>query len=204
VISDVMMPEMDGMELCRISKNDNRTQHISFILLTAKAAHQSKLTGLSAGADEYLTKPFHFDELELRIKNLILQQERLQKHLQKELLPEKPLPKLPHVNDLFIQELYQHLDERLEERNMNVETLAQAMNMSRRTLNRKLKAILNISANDLIRQYRLQKAAILLASGHGITQTAYTVGFETPSYFTQCFKEQYGQTPSEFANQKTA
>ncbi|MGN6401006.1 MAG: ATP-binding protein, partial [Flavisolibacter sp.] len=146
VVSDVMMPEMDGVELCSISKNDSRTQHISFILLTAKAAHQSKLTGLGAGADEYLTKPFHFDELELRIKNLAGQQERLRKHLQKELLPAEPLPKLPHVNNLFIQELYKYLDERLDDRDMNVETLALAMNMSRRTLNRKLKAILNISS----------------------------------------------------------
>ena len=115
VISDVMMPQMDGMELCRTSKRDDRTQHISFILLTAKAAHQSKLTGLGAGADEYITKPFHIDELELRIENLLQQQERWRKHLQKELLPEKPLPKLPHVNDLFIQKLYQYLDERLDE-----------------------------------------------------------------------------------------
>jgi signal transduction histidine kinase/DNA-binding response OmpR family regulator/ligand-binding sensor domain-containing protein len=204
VITDVMMPEMDGVELCRAAKHDTRTQHISFILLTAKAAHQSKLTGLGAGADEYITKPFHFDELQLRIHNLVHQQENLRKHLQNQLLPEKPLPKLPHVNDVFIQKLYQHLDDRLDEPNMDVEALALAMHMSRRTLNRKLKAILNISANDLIRRYRLQKAATLLAAGHAITQTAYTVGFETPSYFTQCFKEQYGQTPSEFAAQKTA
>jgi YesN/AraC family two-component response regulator len=204
VISDVMMPQMDGMELCRVSKKDDRTQHISFILLTAKAAHQSKLTGLGAGADEYITKPFHIDELELRIENLLQQQERWRKHLQKELLPEKPLPKLPHVNDLFIQKLYQYLDERLDEPNMDVENLAAGMNMNRRTLNRKLKLVLNISANDLIRRYRLQKAASMIASGHNITQTAYTVGFETPSYFTQCFKEQYGQTPTEFAAQKTA
>ncbi|MGN6400573.1 MAG: helix-turn-helix domain-containing protein, partial [Flavisolibacter sp.] len=86
----------------------------------------------------------------------------------------------------------------------NVETLAVAMNMRRRTLNTKINPILNISSNDIIRLYLLKKAATLLASGHGVTQTAYTVGFETPSYFTQCFKEQYGQTPSEFANQKTA
>lgn len=204
VVSDIMMPEMDGVELCGVSKNDARTEHISFILLTAKAAHQSKLTGLEAGADEYITKPFHFDELELRIHNLIQQQERWRKHLQKQLLPEKPLPKLPHVNDIFIQKLYKELDERIDESGMDVETLAKLLNMSRRTLNRKLNALLNISPNDLIRRYRLQKAASLIASGHSITQTAYTVGFETPSYFTQCFKEQYGLTPSEFASQKTA
>ncbi|MBC7873725.1 MAG: helix-turn-helix domain-containing protein [Ferruginibacter sp.] len=203
VISDVVIPGMTGFELCRRSKEDARTGHISFILLTAKAAHQSRVEGLAAGADEYVTKPFHFDELELRIQNLIKQQERWRKHLQEELLPEDPSPRLPNVNDIFIQHLYQHLDKKLDEPGLDVENLAQAMTMSRRTLNRKLKILLDISPNELIRRYRLQKAAALLASGHGVADTAYSVGFETPSYFTQCFKEQYGQTPSEFAARKT-
>jgi len=204
VISDVMMPEMDGFELCQLVKDDMRTGHISFILLTAKAAHESRLTGLKKGADAYLSKPFHFDELEQRLQNLVQQQERIRKHLQNELLPKAPLRKLPHVNDLFIQELYKQLDERLDDPNMSVEALAQAMAMSQRTLNRKLKAILNVSPVEFIRQFRLQKAAILLSSGHGVADAAYTVGFETASYFTQCFKEQFGKTPTEFASQKTA
>lgn len=204
VISDVMMPGMNGFDLCRKAKNDKRTAHISFILLTAKAAHISRVEGLEAGADEYITKPFHFDELVLRVKNLARQQESWRAFLQEQLLPEKPSPRLPNVNDIFLQHLYQFLDERLDEPSLDVEFLAKAMAMSRRTLNRKLKALLNISSNELIRRYRLQKAAIMLASGQTVAQTAYSVGFETPSYFTQCFKEQYGQTPSEFAAQKTA
>lgn len=204
VISDYMMPVMDGESLCRLVKGDPRTAHISFIMLTAKAAHESVITGLEAGADEYVTKPFHFDELEARIQNLLLQQQRWRQRMQEEALPEVPLPKLPHVNDLFLQNVYAYLEENMDEPGMDVEKLASAMAMSRRTLGRKLKAVLNISPNELIRRFRLQKAAILLSSGLNVTETAYTVGFETPSYFAACFKEQYGQTPTEFASSKTA
>ncbi len=204
VISDVMMPGMDGYELCSRVKEDTRTGHIGFILLTARAAHESRLSGLKKGADAYLTKPFHLDELEQQLHNLIDQQQRLRKHLQKELLPETPLRKLPHVNDLFLQELYKQMDEKLDDPRMSVETLAQSVAMSQRTLNRKLKAILNITPVEFIRQYRLQKAAVLLSSGQGISDIAYEVGFETASYFSKCFKEHFGKTPTEFAAQKTA
>jgi signal transduction histidine kinase/ligand-binding sensor domain-containing protein/DNA-binding response OmpR family regulator len=204
VISDVMMPGMNGYELCQKVKDDARTGHISFFLLTAKAAHESRLAGLKKGADAYLTKPFHFDELEQCLHNLAAQQNRLRIHLQKELFPETPLRKLPHINDIFIRELYKQLDERIDDPKMSVETLARSVAMSQRTLNRKLKAILNLAPVEFIRQYRLQKAALLLSSGQGITDTAYSVGFETASYFTQCFKEQFGKTPTEFASQKTA
>ena len=204
IISDVMMPEMNGDELCQRVKEDVRTGHISVILLTAKAAHESRLAGLKKGADEYLTKPFHLDELELRLQNLVNQQERLRNHLQKELLPESPLKKLPHINDIFIQNLYKELDELLISPNFSVDVLAQTMAMSQRTLNRKLKAILNISPLEFIRKYRLQKAAVLISAGYNISDAAYKVGFDTASYFTQCFKEEYGKTPTDFLNQKSS
>lgn len=204
IISDLMMPGMNGYELCSKVKADPRTGHIGFILLSARAAHESKLTGLKTGADEYLTKPFHLDELEIKLRNLLEQQKRLRQFLQKELLPDTPLRKLPHVNDVFIQELYGRLDEKMDDPAMSVDTLARSVNMSQRTLNRKLKAILNLTPVEFIRQYRLQKAALLLSSGLAITDTAYSVGFETASYFTQCFKEHFGKTPTEFTSQKTA
>ena len=155
-------------------------------------------------ADEYLTKPFHLDELELRLQNLVKQQERFRNHLQKELLPESPLKKLPHVNDIFIQNLYKELDELLINPDFSVDLLAQTMALSQRTLNRKLRAILNISPVEFIRKYRLQKAAVLISSGHHISDAAYSVGFDTASYFTQCFKEEYGKTPTDFLNQKVS
>lgn len=204
IISDLMMPVMDGYELCSRIKGDPRTGHIGFILLSARAAHESRLAGLKKGADEYLTKPFHLDELEQRLQNLLERQNKLRNYLQKELSQDVPLRSLPHINDLFVQDLCKKLDENIVDPNMSVEMLSGLVNMSQRTLNRKLKAILNSTPVEFIRHYRLQKAAVLISSGHGISDTAYSVGFETASYFTQCFKEQYGKTPTEFAAQKTA
>jgi CheY-like chemotaxis protein len=203
VISDVMMPGMNGYELCEKVKKDPRTGHIFFLLLTAKAGTESRLKGLQGGADEYLTKPFHFDELELRLYNLLKQQARLQFHFRHQVLPEAPLKTIPHLDDAFIKQLYEQLDLLLIDPGFSVEALAKKMTMSQRTLNRKLKAILNITPVEFIRRYRLQKAAILISSGHSISEAAYAVGFDTASYFSHCFKEEYGKTPTEFLGQKT-
>jgi signal transduction histidine kinase/DNA-binding response OmpR family regulator len=198
VISDVMMPERDGLELCRLCKEDARTSHIGFILLTSRTAQDVKMQGLETGADDYITKPFHLDELQLRVSNLLAFQQKQRAFLQAQALPERPDAILPKVEDAFLQQLYDLLDNNLDEPQLSVEYIAKSLAMSRSSLNRKLKSLLDITANDLIKRYRLQKAAALLAAGHDITSTTYKVGFNTPSYFTQCFKEQYGITPSEY------
>ena len=200
VISDVMMPGMTGFELCSKSKKDTRTSHINFIMLTAKAAQESKIEGLESGADEYLTKPFHLYELELRIRNLLLEQYSLRKHLQEKLLPIKPALELPHVTDVFLTKLQAYIDSNLDNTKLQVDTVAEAMAMSKSTLNRKLKVLLNISIHDYVKKYRLQKAAIMLSEGHSVSEVAYRVGFESSSYFAQCFKEYFRQTPSEFSH----
>jgi len=204
IISDVMMPGIDGYELCRKAKTDARSGHIGFILLSARAAHESRLSGLLEGADAYLSKPFHLDELEQQMHNLLYLQDRLRKHLQEELLPKTPLRVLPQVSDSFLKELYNQLDLLIDDPGLSVEKLAQSVAMSQRTLNRKLKAVLNITPVEFIRQYRLQKASVLLSSGQSVSDIAYTVGFETASYFSQCFKEYFGKTPTEYITQKTA
>jgi AraC-like DNA-binding protein len=193
-----MMPGRDGFELCRMCKSDPRTNHIGFILLTSKAAHETKLKGLEMGADDYITKPFHLDELNLRVNNLLQLQQKQRTYLQSQVLPQKPVEALPAVNDVFVEQLYKLLDDNLNELQLNVDFLATNMAMSRSSLNRKLKTVLDISANDLIRRYRLQKSTSLLAAGYDIAATSYKVGFNTPSYFTQCFREQYGITPSAY------
>lgn len=198
VISDLMMPGRDGVELCNLCKNDNRTSHIGFILLTARSSHSSKLEGLGTGADAYITKPFHLGELELQIANLLRLHEKLRTHLESRLLPALPQAEPPIVENPFIARLYTLLEEKLDDPQLNVEWLAAATNMSRSSLNRKLKSLMNVSANELIRRYRLQKAAALLSSGADITSTAYKTGFSSPSYFAQCFREEYNQTPSEW------
>jgi AraC-like DNA-binding protein len=166
-------------------------------MLTAKAAHNSKMEGLQAGADEYLTKPFHLDELETRIKNLISLQQKIREHLRSQALPSDPLT-VPHVNDVFLKQLNRIVDEKIDDPQLDVDHLARSFAMSRSTLNRKLNAVVGVSANEFIRTYRLQKATSFLVAGHDITSTAYSVGFNTASYFSECFKQQYGKSPSEF------
>jgi signal transduction histidine kinase/DNA-binding response OmpR family regulator len=200
IVSDIMMPGKDGMQLCRIVKEDQRTGHIGFILLTSRTAHDVKLKGLETGADDYVVKPFHFDELELRISNLLLLQQKQREFLQLQALPASPGVVLPRISDAFIQHVYQLLDINLDSPELNVDFLARNLSMSRSSLNRKLKSLLDISANDLIRRYRLQRATALLIAGNDISSTAYQTGFNTPSYFTQCFREQYGITPTEYIN----
>lgn len=198
IISDVMMPEMDGYELCKKVKDDPRTNHISVILLTAKMAQSSKEAGLACGADDYMTKPFHSHELELRVKNALAQQARLKEKLRKQLLPSSPSAEIESPNDVFLSKLYQFLEGHHTNSKLEVSEVAEAMGMSKSTLNRKLRSLLNVSALNLIKQYRLQRAVCLLESGESISAAAYSSGFESPSYFTQVFKESFGTTPSDF------
>jgi DNA-binding response OmpR family regulator len=198
VVCDVMMPGMNGFELCMKSKNDFRTAHIGFIMLTAKAAHEARIQGLECGADEYLTKPFHLYELELRIRNLLQEQHSLRKHLQEKLLSPIPSPKLPHVNDLFLSKLHAYLEEHISDSKLNLESVADAMAMSKSTMNRKLKVLLNSPVSEYIKKYRLHKATALLAAGLTVSEVSFRVGFETSSYFAQCFKEHFKKTPTEF------
>lgn len=200
VISDVMMPEKDGFDLCQLVKSDPRTAHIGFILLTSKAAQDARLKGLSAGADDYITKPFSQDELDLRVANLLQLQQKLRSHLRQQLIAEEPQDKLPAVKDPLLLQLYEEMDRKLDAPELTVDYLAKICNMSRSTLNRKLRALLDISPNDFIRQYRLQKASVLLKQGQDISAVAYRVGFSSPSYFTQCFREQFGITPSDYVS----
>lgn len=202
VISDVMMPGQDGFDLCRTCKADQRTAHIGFILLTSKAAHDARLKGLGTGADDYVTKPFNLQELELRTANLLQLQQKQRVWLQAQLVTNAPDVALPAVTDPFLLQLYQEMDAKLDDAELGVDYLSRTMAMSRSTLNRKLKSLLDISTNDLIRQYRLQKAAVLISSGLDISTAAYQVGFSSPSYFSQCFKEKYGITPSDYISMK--
>lgn len=202
IISDVMMPGQDGFDLCKQCKTDNRTAHIGFILLTSKAAHEAKMQGLITGADDYITKPFNQNELEVRLVNLLQMQIKIRQHLQANLLPSVPQKTEPLVTDPFLVKLYEEIDAKIDDAELGVDYLCKVMAMSRSTLNRKLKALLDISTNDVIRQYRLRNATSLILGGQDITSAAYSVGFSSPSYFTQCFKEQYGVTPSEYLSQQ--
>ncbi|MGV3558230.1 hybrid sensor histidine kinase/response regulator transcription factor [Larkinella arboricola] len=203
VISDVLMPVMDGYTLCQHIKQDERTSHIPVILLTAKATLESRFEGLSRGADDYLTKPFHVQELQLRVHNRLERQRRMRAWVKASLESHTDLPdsvdSVP--TDPFLEKVYGIIEKHLENSNFGVEELAAEIAISRTTLNRKLKALTGLATRDLIRNYRLRQARELLRQGYNSSETAYRVGFESPAYFTKSFRELYGVTPLEYARQ---
>ncbi len=202
IVSDVLMPEMDGYELCRQLKGNPITNHIPIILLTAKASVDSRLEGLMAGADDYLAKPFQVDELRGRVRNRLELQSRTRQHIRTQLLGAGNLPTTSKdPQDEFMNRIYNVLEERLDDTTFGVEPLAMAMGMSRMHLNRKVKVMTGLTPIELIRVIRLRKAAELLISGVSVSETADRVGFDTAAYFSKVFKEQYHLTPSEYVDQ---
>ncbi|MEO6286708.1 MAG: ATP-binding protein [Dyadobacter sp.] len=200
VISDVMMPVMDGYTLCQKLKSDLHTSHIPVILLTAKAAVESRMSGLQFGADDYITKPFHLPEVKLRVRNLLLRQQRFNDWLRINLSQPGPLTSIPEseILDPFLEKLYAILDSQLDNTDFGVSELVKEIGMSSSSLNRKLKILANLSAVELIRNYRLKKAAVFLSGGKTVSESAYLVGFDNLSYFARCFRDLYQMTPTEF------
>ncbi|MCK5838519.1 MAG: response regulator, partial [Bacteroidales bacterium] len=209
IISDVMMPEMDGFELCGKLKTDQRTSHIPVILLTARAGMESKIEGLETGADDFITKPFDPLELQTRVRNLIKQRQLLREAFGSEirkgelsLIKNIPLSGLAEIDHTFIKKAYDVVEQNLSDPEFNVEIFGQEMAISRVHLHRKLKALINHTATEFIRTLRLNKAAGMLARKSAtISEIAYDVGFNTVPYFTKCFQDQFGMTPSAYSEQ---
>lgn len=199
IISDVMMPEMDGNEFCRIIKTDIRTSHVPVILLTAKATLDSKIEGLETGADDYIVKPFESEELLVRIKNLIEQRRILREKFSKEIYF-KPDNLVSNILDKeFLQKATAAVESKLHEFNFNSEKLAHEVAISRSHLNRKLRALTGQGAGEFIRSVKMKKAAqMILENKFSITQIAFEVGFSSPGQFSKAFKKYFGYLPSEF------
>ncbi|SMG39636.1 Signal transduction histidine kinase [Marivirga sericea] len=199
IISDWMMPKMDGLEFCKKVKEDQRSSHIPIIMLTAKADVSSKLEGLKTGADEYLTKPFNTEELLARMENLISQRAHLKSIYSKRITVSPSKIEVTDPNEAFLQKALGIVDSHIEDNEFTVEKFQGEMAMSRMQLHRKLKALTDFSASEFIRNLRLQRAADLLSSnGMQVSEVAYKTGFNSLSYFTQCFKEKYGVIPSQY------
>jgi len=203
IISDLMMPEMDGIKMTSKLKRDLRTSHIPIILLTAKATEESKIAGLEIGADDYLTKPFNTDELILKVKNIIDSRVKIREKIRLELLKESPKIEAQSADEQFLLRVKDAILRHLNDEQLSVEKLADEIGISRSQLYRKVIALTGVSMNELIRNFRLQKAAQLLSQKWGpVSQIAFEVGFSNLSYFTKCFKEQFGTTPSEYGTAK--
>lgn len=198
IISDVMMPMMDGFETCATLKEDERTSHIPIILLTAKATSEDKLAGLSHGADVYLIKPFEKEELTIRLHNLLEIRKTLQRKYSSTLISSQTHNiALDNKEDSFIEKTEKIILSHLEEETFSIHELARELNLSRSQVHRKIKALTDMSAAIYIRHIRLYKAKELLASTQlSISEIAYQVGFKTPLYFSQVFKETFGVSPN--------
>jgi len=202
IISDVMMPEMDGFEVCATLKEDERTSHIPIILLTARATSEDKLEGLSHGADAYLIKPFEKEELMIRLNKLLEIRKKLQQKYSSTLVVNQlPKEEIITKEDIFIKKIETILLENLEDENFSSQELAQQVFLSRSQVHRKIKALTGMSTAIYIRHIRLQKAKELLISNDlSISEIAYQVGFKSPVYFSQVFKDTFGESPSMFRN----
>jgi YesN/AraC family two-component response regulator len=205
IISDIMMPKMDGNELTRTLKNDEKTSHIPIILLTAKSEQESKLEGLETGADDYLTKPFDTKELQVRINNLINIRRKLQhKYSSVDFVPveskKETEKKLTNLEEKFMNKVMEVIEQHISEEEFSIEQFGKEVGMSRVQLHRKLKALSGKSASNYLRSVRLNKAKMMIAEQKGnISEIAYSVGFSSPQYFTRCFKEEFGFTPSDLS-----
>ena len=198
VISDVMMPVMDGLQFCKNLKEDFITSHIPVILLTARSTEIQQMEGYEHGADAYMTKPFRADLLISRIDNLLRSRQQLQT-LFKEGQPADKQVKLTTQDKLFLDQLRNAVRERMENPKLKMDDLGDELGISRVQLYRKVKVLTGLSPVDLLKQMRLERAKVLLnSSTKTISEIAYEVGFSTPSYFTSCFKKQYGKLPMEF------
>ncbi len=201
IVCDVMMPVMDGLECCKHLKNELRTSHIPVILLTACALDEQRIQGFECGADSYIPKPFNSKVLTVRLRNLIDNRKRLQQFFGDKTALAKE--KVSEMDKDFADRFRQLIEEHLSDSELSIEDLGSKMNMSRVQLYRKIKALTNYSPVELLRIARLKKASSLLAStDKTISEITYEVGFTSPSYFTKCYKEYFGESPTDFLKRR--
>jgi DNA-binding response OmpR family regulator/nitrogen-specific signal transduction histidine kinase len=200
VVSDIMMPVMDGIELCKIIKTNLQYSHVPIILLTAKNSLESKIEGLDVGADAYIEKPFALEHLQAQITNLISNRDKL-----KEYFVSSPLTHLKGIgcskpDQRFLEQLNSVINDNITTIELDVEQLSGLMNMSRPTLYRKIKALSNLTPGELITLTRLKKAAELLTEGYKVNEVAYRVGYSLQNNFSRDFHKQFGITPTAYIN----
>lgn len=203
VVSDILMPEMDGYEFCQILKTEVEFSHVPIILLTAKNTLQSKIKGLELGADAYIEKPFSPAHLKAQISNLLSNRNKIKDYFASSPLVHIKSMAYSKADETFLESLNEAIEQNMFHTDLDSEMLARLVTMSRATLYRKIKAISNLTPNELIHITRLKKAAELLASGsHKIYEIIDIVGYNSQSSFTRGFVKQFGMTPTEYVHLK--
>lgn len=203
IVSDIMMPEMNGIELCKRIRNDQRTSHIPVVLLTARTAEEQKMEGFESGANDYVTKPFNFEILQSRLKNLIAQREAFQKMFHKHIDVKAGDVHITSLDEKLITNAVKVVEDNLGDPGFSVEDFSHKLGMSRVHLYKKLLSLTGKSPIEFIRIIRLQRAAQLLEKSQlTVSEIAYQVGFNNPKYFSKYFKDQFNVLPSAYANGK--
>jgi len=199
IITDVMMPEMDGNELCRNLKEDERVSHIPVIMLTANAAIYQQVEGLENGADVYLTKPFNVQLLQSYTKALLKSKKLLQQHYSQKIFLEPSSVEIGTVDKRFMEKLMSILEQRMDDTDFGIDDLAREVGMSKPVLYKKFSALLHIPIGEFVKTLKLKKAALLLEHDNfNISEVAWRVGFSDRKYFSKEFKKYFGKSPSEY------
>lgn len=199
IVTDVMMPKMDGFQFCKEIRHDERTSHIPIVILTAKADFDDKIEGLEIGADDYITKPFSAKELIVRVRNLIYQRKLLRSRFKSATVIKPSEVTAISIDQVFLGKVIKTIEANFENQDFTPELLAETVNMSVSQLNRKLNALIEQPAGQLMRSLRLQRAADLLKQNAGsVSEICYQLDFNDPAYFSRAFKKQFGCSPSEF------
>lgn len=198
IITDIMMPGMDGYQLTKQVKKHEHTSHIPIVMLTARAGEDSRIEGLQVGADAYIPKPFSGKELQAQIQNLIAQRQMLKQKFSRNMLMRPNEVKEPSMEEKFLLKVRAVVEKHMADENFSVEQLADEVGLSRAQLHRKLIALTGVSASRYVRNFRLEHAMDLLKKNVGtVSEIAYRVGFASPAYFTKCFTEDFGMPPSQ-------
>jgi DNA-binding response OmpR family regulator len=202
VISDIMLPGIDGLEVCRQLKADARTSHIPVILLTAKATPEQQVTGMHSGADAYITKPFSIQLLDLQVGNLLASRAAMRQRYVHQVTLEPRQIEITNADEEFLNRVIESIENNMDHPDFGVHMLRAEMAMSLTVLYKKIQALTGMSVNEFIKSIRLKKAALLLKqSDLNVSEIAYKVGFNDRKYFSREFKKQFGKTPSEYAGE---
>jgi YesN/AraC family two-component response regulator len=203
VVSDISMPHMDGIELCRKIRTDQRTKSIPVILLTAMAGESGVLQGLQTGAADYITKPFNFEVLLSKIRNIVEYNETVKKTYQRQVQVGPAPVEVASEDDVFLREVLEYIDAEMSNPELSVGELCQQFHASRTTFYKRLLLLTGKTPVELIRHIRLKRAAELLEKSQlTVAEVAYTVGFNNPKYFTQYFKEEFGCIPTAWRKER--
>ncbi|MGC6432286.1 MAG: hybrid sensor histidine kinase/response regulator transcription factor [Jejuia sp.] len=202
IISDILMPEMNGIDFCKKIKSQRETSHIPVIMLTAKLSQESEIRSLKTGADDYIRKPFDIELLELKLNNIIKQREQLRNRFKNDISFEPKDVTVTTLDEKFLQQAIEIVEKHMMNTSFNVEMLVKEMGLSRSTLFLKFKEITGLSTSAFIRNIRLKRAVQLFEkSDYSVKEIMYMTGFNTASYFSSCFKKQFGVLPSEYVRQ---